>query len=49
MMDTMFNCSIAQEYPQETVSETSGEKDNQNCLKVRPPEGQEEERDDSSE
>ena len=47
-MGPMFNCTIAQEYTQETVTETSGEKDNQDSLKVRSPESQEEERDDNS-
>ena len=47
-MGPMFNCTIAQEYTQETVTETSGEKDNQDGLKVRSPESQEEERDDNS-
>lgn len=49
LADTMLNCTITvQEYPQETVPETGGEKDNQDRLKVRPPEGQEEEGNDSS-
>ena len=47
-MGPMFNCTITQEYTQETVPETSGEKDNQDRLKVRPPDSQEEERDDNS-